>query len=173
MNKMCLWKILHVHSRVENILDRSKMIILKHISYISGFCSDSFKFLFCKRWDINKFFCTQTHTCLIGYLILWALNTIKAAVCHLGLMKSPESRGTDHTARRGGNLMKNKICIGNCDGLKCLAQGKALLGGMALWQWVWPCWRKCAIVAMGFKTLILDTRKTVFSCLPSEQGVKL
>jgi hypothetical protein len=29
------------------------------------------------------------------------------------------------------------------DGLNILSQGKALLGGVALLEWVWPCWRKC------------------------------
>ena len=27
----------------------------------------------------------------------------------------------------------------------------ALLGGMVLMEWVWPSWRKCAIVEVGFK----------------------
>jgi hypothetical protein len=49
----------------------------------------------------------------------------------------------------------------------CLAQGMVLLGG------VWPCWRKCATVGLGFKTLILASWKPVFSCLPSEQNVEL
>ena len=36
----------------------------------------------------------------------------------------------------------------------CLAQGGALLQGVALLEWVWPCWSRCVTVDMGFKTLI-------------------
>ena len=27
----------------------------------------------------------------------------------------------------------------------CLAQGVALLGGVALLEWLWPCWKKCVM----------------------------
>jgi hypothetical protein len=36
-----------------------------------------------------------------------------------------------------------------------LAQGVALLGGMALLEWVWPYWSKCVTVGMGFNSLFL------------------
>ena len=29
--------------------------------------------------------------------------------------------------------------------------GVALLGGMALLEWVWPCWRKCITLEVGFE----------------------
>ena len=29
--------------------------------------------------------------------------------------------------------------------------GVALLGGVALSEWVWPCWRKCVTVGAGFE----------------------
>jgi hypothetical protein len=36
----------------------------------------------------------------------------------------------------------------------CLAQGVALLGGVALLEWVWPCWSRCVTVGVGNKILI-------------------
>jgi hypothetical protein len=38
-----------------------------------------------------------------------------------------------------------------------------LLGGMAWLEEVWPCWRKCVTVGLGFKTLILAAWKPIFS----------
>ena len=37
----------------------------------------------------------------------------------------------------------------------CLAQGVALVEGMALLEYVWPCWSRCVIVGVGFKNLTL------------------
>jgi hypothetical protein len=37
----------------------------------------------------------------------------------------------------------------------CSAQGVALLG-VALLEWVWPCWSRCVTVGVDFKTLILE-----------------
>ena len=37
----------------------------------------------------------------------------------------------------------------------CLAQGMALLGGVALLMKVWPCWRKCVTVGVGFEAPML------------------
>jgi hypothetical protein len=31
----------------------------------------------------------------------------------------------------------------------------ALLGGVALLEWMWPCWRKCVTVGVGFDILLL------------------
>ena len=44
----------------------------------------------------------------------------------------------------------------------CLAQGVALLEGMALLEWVWPFWSKCVTVGEGKKTLILASWKPIF-----------
>jgi hypothetical protein len=44
----------------------------------------------------------------------------------------------------------------------CLAQGMALLEGVALLEWVWPCWSRCVTVVVGYKTLILASWKPVF-----------
>ena len=33
----------------------------------------------------------------------------------------------------------------------CLVQGVSLLGGVALLEWVWPCWSRCVPVGMGFR----------------------
>ena len=32
-------------------------------------------------------------------------------------------------------------------------QEEALLGGVALLEWVWPCWRKGVTVGVGFEVL--------------------
>jgi hypothetical protein len=45
---------------------------------------------------------------------------------------------------------------------KCLAQGVALFGDVALLEWVWPCWSRCVTVGVGFKTFILAAWKPVF-----------
>jgi hypothetical protein len=42
------------------------------------------------------------------------------------------------------------------------AQGVALLGGVALLEWVWPCLSRCVTVGVGFKTLILAAWEPVF-----------
>jgi hypothetical protein len=42
-------------------------------------------------------------------------------------------------------------------GLKCLAQGLALLGGVALLENVWSCWGNCVTVGVGNETLLLTT----------------
>jgi hypothetical protein len=42
-----------------------------------------------------------------------------------------------------------------CDGLSILGPGNALLEGMVLLEYVWPCWSRCIIVSVGFKTLLL------------------
>ena len=34
-----------------------------------------------------------------------------------------------------------------------LAQGVALLGGVALLEWVWPCWSGCGLVGVGVALL--------------------
>jgi len=34
-----------------------------------------------------------------------------------------------------------------------LAQGVALIGGMALLEWVWPCWSGCGLVGVGMALL--------------------
>lgn len=44
--------------------------------------------------------------------------------------------------------------------------GSGLLGGVALLEYIWSCWRKC--VTLGLETLHLATWEPVFSCLPSE-----
>jgi hypothetical protein len=44
----------------------------------------------------------------------------------------------------------------------CSAPGVTLLGGVALLEWVWPCWSGCVTVGVGFKTLIIDAWKSVF-----------
>jgi hypothetical protein len=62
----------------------------------------------------------------------------------------------------------------------------ALLGGVALLQWVWPCCSGCGLVAVGvalleevchcgvgFETLLLARWVLVLSCLPLEQDVEL
>ena len=51
----------------------------------------------------------------------------------------------------------------------CLAQGMALLGGVALLEKVWPFWKNNVIVGMGFWPLPLAAWMLVFSSLPSEQ----
>jgi hypothetical protein len=38
---------------------------------------------------------------------------------------------------------------------------------------MWPYWRKCVTVGIGFKTLVLAAWKLVFSCLPSDEDVEL
>jgi hypothetical protein len=55
----------------------------------------------------------------------------------------------------------------------CLVQGVALLGGVALLEWMWPCWSSCVTVGIGFKTLILAAWKPVFSYQPSDEDVEL
>ena len=37
----------------------------------------------------------------------------------------------------------------------CLAQEEALLGGVALLEWVWLCWRKYVTVGVGFERALL------------------
>ena len=53
----------------------------------------------------------------------------------------------------------------------CLAKGVALLAGVTLLEWVWPCWRKCVTVGVGFATLFLAVWKTAVFCSPLEQDV--
>ena len=38
-----------------------------------------------------------------------------------------------------------------------------LAQGVALLEWVWPCWSRCAIMGKGFKTLLLAAWEPVFS----------
>ena len=38
---------------------------------------------------------------------------------------------------------------------------------------VWPCWSRCVTEGVGFKSLILDTWKQVFSSWPSDKDVEL
>ena len=47
----------------------------------------------------------------------------------------------------------------------CLAQGGALLEGVALLEWVWPYWSRCVTVGMGFRTLILVPVSQSSGCL--------
>jgi hypothetical protein len=35
----------------------------------------------------------------------------------------------------------------------CLVQGVALFGGVALLEWVWPCWSGCGLVGVGVALL--------------------
>jgi hypothetical protein len=48
-------------------------------------------------------------------------------------------------------------------GVICLAQGVALLGGVALLEWLCPCWRKCVTVGQDFETFLLAMWQPVFS----------
>ena len=32
-----------------------------------------------------------------------------------------------------------------------ISYGVALLGGVALMEWIWACWRKCVTVGVGFE----------------------
>jgi hypothetical protein len=42
----------------------------------------------------------------------------------------------------------------SCAGLNMLGAWEvALLRGVALMEWVWPCWRKCVTVGVGFVIL--------------------
>ena len=41
----------------------------------------------------------------------------------------------------------------------CSAQGVAQLEGVALLEWVWPCWSGCVTVDVGFKALTLANWK--------------
>jgi hypothetical protein len=51
-----------------------------------------------------------------------------------------------------------------CGGLNMLGpQRVALLGGMALLEGLWPCWRKCFTVGVDFETFLLATWKIVCS----------
>ena len=55
----------------------------------------------------------------------------------------------------------------------CLAQGMALLGGMALLEEVWPCWGNVSLWGWTLRpSLLLAAWKPVF-CLPLEQDVEL
>jgi hypothetical protein len=54
----------------------------------------------------------------------------------------------------------------------CFTQGVALLGGEALVECVWPCWKRCVTVGMGIETHLLDTWEPFFSCLPLDQDVE-
>jgi len=56
------------------------------------------------------------------------------------------------------------VCVFVCVCVRvCSAQGEAALEGMALLEWMWPCWSECVTVGVGYKTLILATWKPVFS----------
>ena len=47
------------------------------------------------------------------------------------------------------------VCVCVCVCVRvCSAQGVAALEGMALLEWMWPCWSECVTVGVGFKTLI-------------------
>jgi hypothetical protein len=55
--------------------------------------------------------------------------------------------------------------IDECGGLNMLGPYRlALLGGVtfALLEWVWPCWRKCVTVGVGFEILFLTMWEPVF-----------
>lgn len=52
------------------------------------------------------------------------------------------------------NTMFNTVVV-----LICLAQRVAILRGMALLELVWPCWRKCVPVGLGFETFLQDSWK--------------
>ena len=54
----------------------------------------------------------------------------------------------------------------------CLAWRVAVLGGVALLEWVWPCWSGCVTVGVGFKTLLLAAWKSIFY-QPSDEDVEL
>ena len=54
--------------------------------------------------------------------------------------------------------------------------GVALLGGMALLEWVWPCWRKCVTVEAGFEVSrfqALSSKARSLLQLPVDQDVEL
>ena len=55
------------------------------------------------------------------------------------------------------------LCI-CCDGLYMFGTGRALLE-------MWPCWRKCVIVGLGFKSLVLASWKSVFCYQPSNEDI--
>jgi hypothetical protein len=44
----------------------------------------------------------------------------------------------------------------------CSAQGVALLDGVALLEWVGPCWSRCVTVGMGLETLTPVAWESVF-----------
>jgi hypothetical protein len=43
----------------------------------------------------------------------------------------------------------------------CLTKEVELLEGVALLEWVWPCWSRCVTVGVGYKSLILAAWKSV------------
>ena len=48
------------------------------------------------------------------------------------------------------------------DGLYMLSPGSGTREGVALMEYVRPCWSRCVTVALGFNTLILAAWKSVF-----------
>ena len=55
-------------------------------------------------------------------------------------------------------------------------QGVALLGGVALLEWVWPCWRKCVTVGAGFEVSYAQAMSTSMAhslLLPADHDVEL
>ena len=54
----------------------------------------------------------------------------------------------------------------------CLAQGGALLGGLALLEEVRPCWRKSVTLVVDIEVLLLAGRMGVISCWPLEQDAE-
>ena len=56
------------------------------------------------------------------------------------------------------------------------SQGMALLGGVALLEWVWPCWRKCVTVEVGFEVSYAQAMPSVthsLLLLPADQDTEL
>jgi hypothetical protein len=43
-----------------------------------------------------------------------------------------------------------------------LGPRSGVLGSVALLEEVWPCWRKCVTVGLGFDTLLLAAWETIF-----------
>ena len=54
-------------------------------------------------------------------------------------------------SRKGLHCNKGLVVVG-----MCLTQGMTLLGGVALLEWVWPNWWKCATVGMDLESFFLD-----------------
>ena len=46
-------------------------------------------------------------------------------------------------------------------------QGVALLGGVALLEWVWPCWKKCVTVWVGFEVFCAQALPSLVFQSPS------
>ena len=52
-----------------------------------------------------------------------------------------------------------------------VSHGVTLLGGVTLLEQVWPCWKNCLSVGVGFETLLLAKWEPVW--LPLDEDVEL